>query len=78
VRHGPRAAPRRRSRRTLRPSGEGSGLRWRLYGSAALAVGRAFCGAIVEWIAEPDPALGDPTAPHEQGRYVAPAIEVVA
>jgi hypothetical protein len=100
---------------------DGSGVRWWLYGSAALAVrglavapgdvdlhvsdahragrlfddllvtpverldgwvarwvGRAFCGAIVEWLAEPNAALDDPAAPHEQGPYVASAIEVVA
>ncbi|MEA2230618.1 MAG: hypothetical protein QOD83_434 [Solirubrobacteraceae bacterium] len=39
--------------------------------------GHAFCGAIVECIDRPDPALDDVAAPHEQGSLVAPESEVV-
>jgi hypothetical protein len=49
----------------------------RLDGWSARWVGRAFCGAVVEWLAEPHAALDDSRAPHEQGPYIADAIEVV-
>jgi hypothetical protein len=49
----------------------------RLDGWVAEWVGRAFCGAVVEWLAAPHAAVDDPAAPHEQGPYVASAIEVV-
>ena len=48
----------------------------RMRGWVAAEHGRAFRGAVVEWIARPDPALDDPAAPHEQGALIAPEIEV--
>jgi hypothetical protein len=50
----------------------------RLDGWVAAYAGRAFCGAVVEWIAEPHAVLDDPSAPHEQGVFVADRIETVA
>jgi hypothetical protein len=39
-------------------------------GWVAAAIGRAFCGAVVEWLGQPHARLDDPAAPHEQGPYV--------
>jgi hypothetical protein len=49
----------------------------RLEGWAAAYVGRAFHGAIVEWLAAPHAALDDPADPHEQGPFVADRIKTV-
>jgi hypothetical protein len=49
----------------------------RMDGWVAAFTGRAFCGAIVEWLAGPHAALDDPAAPHEQGPFVADRIETV-
>lgn len=49
----------------------------RLDGWAATHVGRAFDGAVLEWLAGPHAELDDPDDPHEQGPYVADRIEVV-
>jgi hypothetical protein len=49
----------------------------RLDGWAAAYVGRAFDGAVVEWLAEPHAGLDDPADPHEQGPFVADRIEEV-
>jgi hypothetical protein len=49
----------------------------RLDGWAAAYVGRAFHGAVVEWLAAPHAALDDPDDPHEQGPFVADRIEKV-
>jgi hypothetical protein len=43
----------------------------------ATRIGRAFCGAIVEWIAEPRAELDDPSDPHEQGPFVADRVETI-
>jgi hypothetical protein len=43
----------------------------------AKRVGRAFCGAIIEWSSEPHPELDDPANPHEQGPYIADVLEIV-
>jgi hypothetical protein len=49
----------------------------RLDGWAAAYVGRAFDGAVVEWLAAPHAALDDPDDPQEQGPFVADRIETV-
>jgi hypothetical protein len=49
----------------------------RMDGWVAAYDGRAFRHAIVEWMAEPHAALDDPSAPHEQGPFVAGRIEAV-
>lgn len=49
----------------------------RMRGWVAAEHGRAFQGAVVEWIARPDPAQDDPAAPREQGPLIEPRIEVV-
>jgi len=49
----------------------------RLDGWAAAYVGRAFHGAVVEWLVAPHAALDDPEGPHEQGPFVADRIETV-
>jgi hypothetical protein len=49
----------------------------RLDGWVAAYVGRAFDGAVVEWLAEPHAALDDPDDPHEQGPFVAGRLETV-
>ena len=49
----------------------------RMPGWVAAEHGRAFHGAVVEWLARPDPALDDRAAPVEQGPLIAPEIEVV-
>jgi hypothetical protein len=49
----------------------------RLDAWGAAYVGRAFCGAVVEWLADPHLALDDPDDPHEQGPFVAGRLETV-
>jgi hypothetical protein len=49
----------------------------RLDGWAAAYVGRAFHGAVVEWLAEPHAGLDDPDDPHEHGPFVADRLETV-
>ena len=49
----------------------------RMTGWVAAEHGRAFNGAVVEWIARPDPALDDPSAQREQGPLIGSEIEVV-
>jgi hypothetical protein len=49
----------------------------RLDGWAAAYVGRAFDGAVVEWLAAPHAELDDPDDPIEQGPFVAARIETV-
>lgn len=49
----------------------------RMTGWVAAEHGRAFNGAVVEWIARPDPALDDRSAQREQGPLIASEIEVV-
>jgi len=49
----------------------------RMTGWVAAEHGRAFRGAVVEWIARPAPALDDAAAPREQGPLVGSEIEVV-
>jgi hypothetical protein len=44
---------------------------------AAPRVGRAFDGAIVEWISDPHPQLDDRETPHEHGPFVADRLETV-
>lgn len=41
----------------------------------AKRVGRAFSGAIIEWLSDPHPELDDPVNPHEQGPHVANRVE---
>jgi hypothetical protein len=48
-----------------------------LHGWAAALIGRAFHGAIIEWLSEPDPEQDDPAAPNEQGPFVADLLETV-
>ena len=50
----------------------------RLDGWVAKHAGRAFCHAVLEWLAEPDPELDDPGAPSEQGVFVEPDLEALA
>jgi hypothetical protein len=49
----------------------------RLDGWVAAYTGRAFCGTIVEFLAEPHAALDDPAAPHEQGPLIESELERV-
>jgi hypothetical protein len=49
----------------------------RLEGWAAEYVGRAFCGAIVEFLAGPHATLDDPIAPLEQGPAIGRSLERV-
>jgi hypothetical protein len=49
----------------------------RFTGWVAGAGGRAFCHAIVEWLAEPRVELDDASAPYEQGPLVAGELEVI-
>jgi len=46
-------------------------------GWAGARIGRAFHGAIVEWLSEPHAELDDPAAPNEQGPLVADLVETV-
>jgi hypothetical protein len=48
-----------------------------LDGWVAKRVGRAFCGAIVEWLSEPNAEIDDARNPHEQGPHVADLLETV-
>jgi hypothetical protein len=48
-----------------------------LEGWWAPRIGRAFYGAIVEWLSEPHPELDDPADPGEQGPFVADLLETV-
>jgi hypothetical protein len=48
-----------------------------LQGWAARYVGRAFDGAIVEWLSEPYAENDDPARPYEQGPFVADRLETV-
>jgi hypothetical protein len=50
----------------------------RLDGWVARHAGRAFCHAVVEFLADPHPELDDPAAPSEQGVFVEPDLETVA
>ncbi|HWK25623.1 MAG TPA: hypothetical protein VNS09_03620 [Solirubrobacter sp.] len=49
----------------------------RMHGWAANYTGRAFCHAIIEWIAEPLAEHDDASAPNEQGPLIAERLEVV-
>jgi hypothetical protein len=48
-----------------------------LRGWVAKRTGRAFHGAIVEWISEPHAGGDDPASPREQGPLVADRLETV-
>jgi hypothetical protein len=43
----------------------------------ARRIGRAFSGAIIEWLSKPHAELDDPVTPHEQGPHVADRLETV-
>lgn len=43
----------------------------------AKRIGRAFFGAIIEWLSEPHAHMDDPVDPHEQGPHVADRLETV-
>ena len=49
----------------------------RLDGWVARHVGRAFAGAVVEWLAGPWADLDDPAAPHEQGPFIESDLEEI-
>jgi len=46
-------------------------------GWVAKHTGRAFGHAIIEWLSEPHAEYDDPSAPHEQGPFIAEHLQTV-